>query len=286
MCGLGVAAALTCTAAAEPAVFVAQDADSTVYIYGTFHILKEGTEWMSPSVLRALKGSDTLFLEVDLAAASAGGDDSMAAFGSSPARPLSERLPPSEVERLRAAATRLGVPYDILEPLRPWLAAVLLARKALADDGFTEPGPDAQFALYAHEIGMPTIGFETAEEQFRLFGDLPPAAEEAMLASTLDDLEAGPQRFRSAAAAWLSGDLDSLADRAIGDIRAMGDEAYAAILVERNRRFAERIADEMAGSGTVFVAIGAAHLAGPDSVQAFLARKGIETVRLMGEAER
>ena len=57
-----------CTAAADPAMWVVKDADSTVYLLGTIHVLKPGVQWRSEKLDAALKSSDEFWMEADLQA--------------------------------------------------------------------------------------------------------------------------------------------------------------------------------------------------------------------------
>ena len=52
------------TALAEPALWKIQDADSTIYLFGTIHVLKPSTVWRSPKIDKALKDSGDLTLEI------------------------------------------------------------------------------------------------------------------------------------------------------------------------------------------------------------------------------
>ncbi|RZL56533.1 MAG: TraB/GumN family protein, partial [Sphingomonas sp.] len=49
---------------------------------------------------------------------------------------------------------------------------------------------------------------------------------------------------------------------------------------DRNARWATWIKQRMARPGTVFIAVGAGHLAGPESVQAQLAKLGVKAERV------
>lgn len=55
---------------------------------------------------------------------------------------------------------------------------------------------------------------------------------------------------------------------------------YQRLLVQRNASWAGKIKAMLDTPGTVFIAVGAAHLAGPDSVQAQLARLGVHAERV------
>src|SRR3954467_9076017 len=48
---------------ADPAIFVVRDADTTVYLFGTFHALDGKTEWFNDQVKTAFDRSNELVLE-------------------------------------------------------------------------------------------------------------------------------------------------------------------------------------------------------------------------------
>jgi uncharacterized protein YbaP (TraB family) len=289
--GLQVAAALLAAslaagaseAAAEPALFVARDGDSTVYMLGTVHVLRPQDEWRSPTIDRAMAESQRLFLEVDLAEEGAGALGAMLRYGTSPNRPLSSRLSEAERADLAEAAAGVGMDPKALEGLRPWFAAVTLSMKMAETVGLTQQGVEMHLIIDAAVNGIEVEGFETGDEQMRMFADLPEEAEMQLFRETLVELKKGPAELQQLIDAWKSGDVDTLGELARESIAASGDAVYQAVLVDRNRRFAEKIAALLEGAGTDFVAVGAAHLAGPDSVQRFLEERGIATERVPPE---
>ena len=56
-------AAAPAAANADPAIFVVRDADTIVYIFGTFHALDGKSEWFNDQVKDAFEHSDELVLE-------------------------------------------------------------------------------------------------------------------------------------------------------------------------------------------------------------------------------
>jgi uncharacterized protein YbaP (TraB family) len=79
-------------------------------------------------------------------------------------------------------------------------------------------------------------------------------------------------------AEWIKGDADQLA--AVMN-EGMSDPAVAeALLYKRNANWAEWIDTRLDAPGTVFIAVGAGHLAGARSVQDYLAAKGIAVTRV------
>jgi uncharacterized protein YbaP (TraB family) len=79
-------------------------------------------------------------------------------------------------------------------------------------------------------------------------------------------------------AAWKQGD-QAIFVRMLGELKAASPEAYRMMFTERNRRWADWIGARMQTPGTVFVAVGAGHLAGADSLLVHLAQRGIESSR-------
>jgi len=79
-------------------------------------------------------------------------------------------------------------------------------------------------------------------------------------------------------ARWLEGDADALA-------RLINEEETDPVLMDRlltqrNVNWAEWIGQRLDKPGTVFMAVGAGHLAGDESVQSMLTRRGITVTRV------
>lgn len=271
---------LTGTAGAEPALWVVRDDDTTLYLFGTVHLLPADADWRSARVDAALAGSDRLWLEIDLADDRSMGFRKLMALGTSPDRTLRERLGPADHARLAAVAVGAGVDVAALETLRPWFASVNLMVKAVKAAGYHAEGPDQIFAAEASEAGKPTHGLETAAEQIAMFAGLSPEAETELLRGTIEDLEKGTAELDRMVGHWLAGDVAALSADTQDKLREAGPEVYDALLTRRNKAWAERLAAEMADPGTAFVAVGAAHLIGDHSLLRYLEEKGFVAERV------
>lgn len=265
---------------ADPALWVVADADTKVYLFGTVHMLKPGLGWFDEAVRDAFDASDALVLELVMPPAeemqALVEELGMAAAGT----PLPETLPPEDAARLRSALTDAGLPADALDRADPWLAATTLTTLPLRELGYAEAdGAERVLAEAAAQAGKPVRGLETAREQLRLFDGLPPAAQRQLLHDTLADLPQLGATIERMIGAWSRGDADALAAMLNEDL-AHAPALAEALLVRRNRAWADWIARRMAQPGTVFVAVGAGHLAGPASVQAELARRGMRVERV------
>ncbi|MEO8998748.1 MAG: TraB/GumN family protein [Rhodanobacter sp.] len=268
-------------ALAKPALWVVKNADTTIYLFGTVHLLPNDTDWRYPALDQALTDSQTLYIELT--------DDDQAnmmalvlRYGMDASHPLPSLLNHSERLRLNIAANKADVPggMQTLSMMRPWLAALTLATAPLLKAGLDpEHGVDKQLKAQMSGAGKQVLGLETAEQQIRFLADMPPAVELAFLRSTLRDIDKGPIELTELIDAWKNGDTATIARLEDEDMRQTEPKLYQRLLVQRNQAWAAKIADMLQQPGTIFIAVGAAHLAGPDSVQAQLRKLGVEAER-------
>jgi uncharacterized protein YbaP (TraB family) len=259
---------------AEPAMWVVKDADSTIYLLGTFHLTKPGMTWRSDKIDAAFKESNELWLE-----ASENGDQAMlqglvTKYGFDPAHPLSSKLSGEDWARAQSAAKAGGVPVSALERMRPWLAAISLVVAPAMKQGY-DPAKGADKVLEASAVAArKTIkSFETPEQHIVLIASLSKESEITMLVQSLDDLASRPDYVDRMADAWMAGDIDALEAMSTGRLKG-APELYDTMFVRRNLNWCDQIAVIMKGAGTTFVAVGAGHLVGDQSVPAILAERG------------
>lgn len=272
-----------CTAAlAHPALWVAKSPTATVYLFGTVHVLPKDIQWRDAVLDKALADSDKLYVEEN--------DDNPLAmqllvlkYGMDTKHPLSGKLSPGDRGRLDAAATAAGVMGGMttLDVMQPWLAALTISVAPIVRAGYDpQSGVDKQLQRVFKAKGKPVGAFETAEQQIKFLAELPPALQMDLLHNALDDYAKGPQQIKALVAAWQAGDVAAIARTVNTDMRKHYHHLYEVLLVERNRDWARQIAGLLKQQGTVFVAVGSAHLAGPDSLQHQLAKLGIDTERV------
>ena len=262
---------------AKPALWKVSDKDTTIWLFGTIHILPAGITWYFGPIAKALEGSDTLVTEiVDPTDPAVQAKIGRIALSDPPAN-LREKLPAKERAQYEAALAALNLPVSTFDANDPWYAAVALSTLPLMKDGFgTMNGAEA--LLIAKAQGKTHIGLETAESQLSLFDSLPQDTQVRYLGEVLKDLPKVGDEVRAMVEAWKAGKADELA-------RLMNEDEsdpllMKVLLVDRNKNWAKWIEDRLKQPGTVFVAVGAGHLAGNDSVQAQLAADGIKAKRV------
>lgn len=279
-------------AAAEPGLWVAKGPHATIYLFGTIHILPKDRAWRSPTIANALASSRELWLE----AADLGDTRNMQKLveqtGFDALHPLSTKLSEADLARVDSVAKTLGIAAGerALEPMRPWLVSVTLAREFLVHAGFDPENGVEQVLLRDRSLrGKPVHGFETAEQQVHFFADLAPALETGLLENMLQDFDEGPAKFDALIDGWMKGDDTAITRLVVDELKGPFPQLYELIFVARNARWADEIEDMLKHPGVRFVAVGAGHLAGPDSVQNALERRGVRVervnapVRLSGE---
>ena len=269
------------SAHAEPAIWVVKGPHATVYLFGTVHLLKPGADWMTPTIKQAFDSSDNLILEIANIDDQAAVTPVVMKLGFDADHPLDKLLAPADETRLEAAEKDLGLPQPQVNLMRPWMASITLTVMPMMKQGYDpQAGVDRELKKLADARKEPVNGFETAEQQLRYFADMPDAEQIAMLRESLDDYPKAIETIDKLAAAWGEGDVDRIAELINNDMKKDDPALYDLMLVKRNQNFAAQIADKLNGTGVSFVAVGAGHLAGPDSVQAQLAKRGIKAERL------
>jgi len=276
-----VALGAAAPAMAEPALWAIKDKDSTIYLFGTIHVLKPDTQWRSPAIDKALNDSGDLTIEVLGAEDPAVMQPLVLKYGVDQATPLSKKLSPEDYKRIQVLAQGAGVPPQALEVMRPWLASISLAMLPIMKAGY-DPRSGVEQVVQAQmkAAGKPATSLETAEQQIRFFADMSTKVEVEMLKSTLDDAEEGPAKIDKMVTAWASGDTKELETEFVTEMKKDYADVYEVLLTDRNIAWSKQLKTKLAGSGVSFIAVGAGHLVGPDSVQAQLAKLGIKAERV------
>ena len=263
-----------------PALWVVRDADSTVYLFGTVHVLRPTTVWGSARVDAALDSADQVWFEISNPDDQAAIVPLIQQHGLSPDRPLSSLLTADEMTALNVLAADAGMPAGQIDIFRPWFAGLALSVAPLIKAGY-DPQSGVELVLKARAVaaGKPVHGLETIDKQVGILAGMSEADQLSFLRSLLASYEDATVEIDGMVAAWSTGDVARLQAIAVDGMQTETPALYRAILVERNTNWADQIQTLMEGSGTLFIAVGAAHLAGDDSVQEILEDRGVTVTR-------
>lgn len=238
----------------EPAMFVVHDSDTTIYLFGTFHALDGDQHWFDHRIRNAFEQSNELVLETLLPEG------------------------PNAAQELRAVAGPQSV-----KPSASFLATTKMAISASRSQGMqVDNGADMVLRHIAQSEGKPVEQLETLQFQLNMFNHLsagaavPRSAKAGQAVGASEDLSKTMAEMQTA---WKHGDQRVFVDM-LDQLQNGSPDTYRMMFSERNARWADWIAARLQTPGTVFVAVGAGHLAGKDSVLVRLAEKGIESQRV------
>lgn len=261
-----VQAAIAAATDADPALWVVKDKDTTIYLFGTIHVLKPGLSWFDDGVKKAFDSSDELVLEMVQPDAATMQSIVLSKAYSLTGPTLTERLPEADRPAYLNAMTSLGIPPAAFDRAQPWFVATNLSLLPLMKLGYDpKSGPETVLTAAATSEKKTIAGLETPEQQIGYLAGLPEPVQIKFLESTLKDLPKTAETMDGMVAAWAKGDPAKLADY-MNDGLDDSPELAKTLLFDRNARWAQWIKARLAKPGTVFVAVGAGHLAGKQSV--------------------
>lgn len=286
---LGIAALASCAttmpaegATGRPALWQVSDRDTTIYLFGTIHLLPKNYPWRTSRFDRAVAGSQTLVVETVV------DNKNPAALVAELARlgfraglpPIAERVPPAKRPLLEAAIRKTGIPRPAYDRMETWAAAFMLLGTQFKDLGLTgEAGVESVLRDAFIRAGKPVGQLESNSEQLSLFDTLPESAQRSLLEGAIESPTEMRTQFQEMLTAWVRGDVAKIGATFNEDLSG-SPELREALLKRRNVNWARWIQRRMASPGSVFVAVGAGHLAGPDSVVSMLQRDGYRVRRI------
>ena len=245
--------AIATSEAPEPAMFVVHDGDTTIYLFGTFHALDGDPRWLENGIRSAFEQSDELVLETLLPEG------------------------PNATQEIRQA-----IRAPSAAPSGAFLTTTRMAINAGRSQGMqVGNGADMVLRHIAEAEGKPVQCLETLQLQLNMFNRLRtvPAKPKATEPAAQQPTESISVAMADMQSAWKRGD-QSVFVRMLDQLDAASPDTYRMMFTERNARWADWIAARLQTPGTVFVAVGAGHFAGKDSVLVRLAQKGISSQRV------
>lgn len=251
------------------------------WLFGTIHMLPHPVNWRTPQVSAALDQSNQLLVEIAALNDDSGGARVFAALShGSPQTPLASKVALALQPRLAELMQRAGLQSAQFAQVKTWAAALMLAQAAeTGGDGAMQARWGVDRALLRDNLGKPVSELEGTARQLGLFNSLPEAAQRVLLAAVIADADHATADAGKLAEEWRNGDIASIARQTHQGM--MANPALRQMLyVQRNQAWAGVIAGELAAGIHPFVAVGAAHMAGDDSLPALLGARGFTVTRI------
>ncbi|WOI53244.1 TraB/GumN family protein [Parvularcula sp. LCG005] len=269
------------------ALFKTGDDDTTVYMLGTVHILHPDISWETPAIQQAWNEADTVFFEVDITS-----PDALAEVGAlflergfdASGKTLADYYDASEKKTINDALTPLGLNLAAFNNMRPWYASVNITQVALMNiGGQAEAGLEMILGKRAADDGKTMRYFESLLQQVEFISAGTDEEQADLLLAGVDELTDLEASFARMIGAWYDGEPEKLANiisEAFEEVPAMAE----ILLYNRNEDWAQQL-DQVIRTepGTFFVAVGAGHLGGPNSVQDYLSERGYTVTRVTAD---
>lgn len=266
-------------APAKPAMWKLSDPDTTIYLFGTVHVLPKDLKWRTPRFDKTVVGAQELVLEI------ADQDDKAemakvyGRLATSPGLPpVLDRVPAGKRAKLQAMIEKTGLKPEQLNGFETWAVAITLGASMYGQMG-ASPGAGVENTLRGSFDGKPVSGLETTEQQLGYFDKMPEETQRKLLVSMIDDADSASADFQKMLRAWSKGDTGAIATTFDNELKK-APEIARVLIDERNVNWVRWLQQRLDRPGTVLVAVGAGHLAGKGSVVDLLQKQGLKVERV------
>ncbi|HEX7800105.1 MAG TPA: TraB/GumN family protein [Asticcacaulis sp.] len=265
---------------AHPLLWEIDDGAARVYLFGSIHVMKPDTVWLSDDLQRRFDSAGQAWFEVADLDDQAAVQQQAQRYMLDPSGHMTAGLTPAEVVRLDALLAPYGLGSAQMMGYRKWAVALVLNVQQIAAAGYNpKTGVDLTLLQQARATGKPVHGFETIDQEMQKLAPADDAEDMAALRSAIADSATSAQDIADLFQAWANGDEKRLTSFMVDKMKAESPSLYRRVIVERDAAWTpqvERLVRDLKaqGGGTAFVTVGVGHLVGPDSLIAMLRADG------------
>lgn len=273
-----------------PLLWKVSDADNSIYLLGSFHLLRPGDYPLAKEVDAAFVDAESLLFEMspeELASPALASQMALAALRTDGTQ-LDSELPPATAVRLKvwssanaSNASNASLSPEMLQMFEPWFVGLTISLIEMTKQGLDPKlGLDQHFAAAAKKAGKPTAGFETGAQQVAFLDGMSREEQLQMLDDAL--AQTGDDEIEQLHEAWRKGDAKTLWNGMAADMRRDYPKLYQQVNVARNDAWLPKIEQRLRAPGTddTLVVVGALHLLGSDGVVEKLRARGYKVKRL------
>jgi len=259
-----------------------QGANSTVYLLGSIHLLKESNYPLAGAIESAFTNSEIAIFEADIGEMEqpAAQLKLMTKARLAEGETLKDQLSAATYDQFLDHVKRLEVPEIAFLQFKPSLAAIMLAMLELQKLGFDpQYGVDKHFFDRARKAGKETGALETVDYQISLVTDFTKEEGELLMKTTLKDIDNTRKMYEDILKAWQTGNSDTL-EKLINEALQEAPVIAKRMLTDRNRNWVPKIRELLNGKKTAIVIVGAGHLVGHEGVVELLKKEGLKVTQL------
>lgn len=269
----------------RPLLWKVSDANNSLYLLGSFHLLKEEDYPLAASTGAAFADAEALVFELppsELNAPALAEKMQKAALRVD-GTTLQQSLPPETWRKLEDFGKSRGMAITGLQGYESWFVTLVVSMVEMQRLGLKpELGLDRHFSTLAVNAGKPTAGLETGEQQIALFDGMSATQQLQLVQDTLEDMDKSEDRINALHALWRAGDAEALFAQTGGEMKAKYPQLYSRLNSDRNRAWIPELRKRLDGASQddTLVVVGAMHLLGEDGLVAALKAKGYTVERM------
>ncbi len=248
------------------------------YIYGTMHVGDKRVYDFKKSMTKAFKKADMLALELNMD--SVNQMSVMSKLLMDGDTTLKDLLSDDEYTQVETFfKDSLNMPLSMYNKMQPIFTSSIIGTRNVGTEN--EDALDLYLFKEAKKMEKPVRGLEVIEEQVGAFNAIPYDAQAKALLKSIqaaygENTNSSEPNMEEMMNYYVEGDLEKLVtmteslDSDDPEISKLFNEVF---LVKRNHNMANR-AEPLMKEGSVFIAVGAAHLGGKEGVIQLLRNKG------------
>lgn len=194
-------------------------------------------------------------------------------------------LPPQDVATLERAVVAHGLPAVAARTFRPSFMALALAMPSCARAQLQAGVPvDTAIARRALQRGTPVVGLESLAAQFDAVAAVPTEAQGPFLRALVTSLPYEEDVFETTTRLYAEGHVGwmlawSRRGTIVPGVEAAAPAGFYEVMLDRRNRVMRDAALPLLAKGGAFIAVGAAHLPGPDGLANLFSRAGYRVER-------
>ena len=253
---------------ARASVWKISDAEHTMYIGGTIHVLRASDYPLPKEFDEAYNQSDYVVFETDLALAQSRtlqrilAQKMMLPAG----QRLSDKLSPDIYSKLKSYIALQGYTIEKFDRLHPWAVILSLTQLKLSQIGIDQSGVDSYYSRRSRADHIPQQYLESVEEQSAIITEIGKGEEDAVILQTLSDMETLPSMMEWMVKEWREGKTERLRYELVDEMRSDSPKMYNTILKQRNEAWMPKLIALLHDEKRGFVLVGAMHLLGRDGL--------------------
>lgn len=249
------------------------------FLFGTFHLLCKDDIHFSNQLKEAVKASNEIYMELDM-------DDPSTLLGGllymnmKNGKKLSDLYTPEEYKKLQAYFTdSLNTPIMMLQRAKPYFLVALIYPKMMNCQ--SPAGVEEELLKIAKEDKKEIKGLETIQFQASVFDSIPYEWQAKELLKNIDSFSVYKNEFDEMIHLYKNQQLDSMQN--LVGASEFGSEKYEDLLLnDRNKKWVKEL-NEIMKTESVFVAVGAGHLAGNEGLINLLKKEGYKVEPLVNK---